>query len=538
MIFDSAPFSVDDSFEQVSGEEALGDGRDFSPAQSPGQSPLEPGSPPSHTYHTYHRYHIETQTTPDIVPLPPRFRVKVKKHRLIGMVLKELFTFKGNLPVAMSRPCVYGVFSRPVGGLAPREELCVGCLRCTVQYPDVVQIHPNPERQLLGDSFVKPEYVDTIQYEARTGRVPVRGAGYRGAFGGEGWDGLWTDMSEIVRPTRDGIHGREFISTAVDIGSLPAFLRFDDRGEIVGPLPTIMMTQVPFLFDVPATASIHPANAAGSRLVLRTQAGCKENAIQSESLFQIFSEAARQIETLVEVPIPAVVQLSLQGSHIVPLITPTTWNWLDRLSWSPCMIVLDGWDQEHYDALRHRFPGSIICVRVPMDTDILALVQQGVRVFHLTANYRGYVGDQFAIDLIRQAHQRLVDAGVREEVTLIGSGGLILAEHVPKAIICGLDAVALDVALAVALQANFKGECVDRETAPLSFPRLDRAWGVQRLKNLAASWRDQLLEILGAMGLREVRRLRGEIGRCMFQKDLEREVFGELGSVILSEPKP
>ena len=103
----------------------------------------------------------------------------------------------------------------------------------------------------------------------------------------------------------------------------------------------------------------------------------------------------------------------------------------------------------------------------------------------------------------------------------------------PKAIICGLDAVALDVALAVALQARFSGECLDRQTTSLSFQRLNTAWGVQRLKNLAASWRDQLLEILGAMGLREVRRLRGEIGRCMFQKDLEREVFGELGSVIL-----
>ena len=133
------------------------------------------------------------------------------------------------------------------------------------------------------------------------------------------------------------------------------------------------------------------------------------------------------------------------------------------------------------------------------------------------------------MDLILSAHQRLVDAGVREEVTLIGSGGIILAEHMPKAIICGLDAVALDVALAVALQAHFNGECLDQETASLSLPpHLNTTWGVQRLKNLAAAWRDQLLEILGAMGLREVRRLRGELGRCMFQKDLEREVFGEL----------
>ena len=54
---------------------------------------------------------------------------------------------------------------------------------------------------------------------------------------------------------------------------------------------------------------------------------------------------------------------------------------------------------------------------------------------------------------------------------------------------------------------------------------MDHDWAVQRLVNLSASWRDQLLEILGAMGLREVRRLRGEVGRCMFQTDLEREAF-------------
>lgn len=500
-ISNQGQFPSGHAFEQVSPVEAPGEGRDFSPAWPPDQSPLEARSPSSNIYH---RYHIETQTAPDIVPLPPRFRVKVKKHRLIGMVLKELLELKGNLPVALSRPCVYGVFSRPVGGLAPREELCVGCLRCTVQYPDMVQVYPNPERQHLGDSFVTPEYVDTILYEARTGRVPVRGAGYRGPFGGEGWDGLWTDMSEIVRPTRDGIHGREFISTAVDIGEKPAFLHFDERDEAVGPFPTVIATQVPFLFDVPASAN------------------------QAKTLVPILAEAARQVETLALVPVASAVELSLAGSHIVPVIGEASWSWLDRLSWSPRMVVLDGWDRTRFEALQRRFPSSILCIRVPMDTDILELVQQGARVFYLTANYRGHIGDRFVMDLVLQAHQRLVDAGVREEVTLIGGGGIILAEHVPKAIICGLDAVVLDLALAVALQARFSGESLDQETASFSFPRLNTTWGVQRLKNLAASWRDQLLEVLGAMGLREVRRLRGEIGRCLFQKDLELEVFGEL----------
>src|SRR6266480_2325435 len=482
--------SIEEPFEQLS------------PAQLPDRPASDTNSPSSSTFQ---RYHIETQTTSDIVPYPSRFRVKVKKHGLIGMLLKELFVYKGNFQVALSRPCVYGVFPSPVGGLAPREELCVGCLRCTVQYPNIVQIHPNPERQRLGDTFVKPEYVDTIMYEARDGRVPVRGAGYRGLFGGEGWDGLWTDMSEIVRPTRDGIHGREFISTTVDIGEKPAFLRFDEQGEVVSPVPRVITTQVPFLFDVPAYTD------------------------QSKLLLPILSEVARQIETLVVVPIASAVELFLAGQHVVPLVAPESLSRLDQLSWPPRMVMLDGWDQECYNTLRRRYPDTIACVRVPMDTNLVELAQQGVRVFHLTANYHGYIGDRFVMDLILRAHQSLVDAGVREEVTLIGSGGVILAEHVPKAIICGLDAVAVDVALAVALQARFSGECTDREMASLSFSRLNPDWGVQRLKNLAASWRDQLLEVMGAMGMREVRRLRGEIGRCMFQKDLEQEIFVRLG---------
>jgi glutamate synthase domain-containing protein 2 len=168
-----------------------------------------------------------------------------------------------------------------------------------------------------------------------------------------------------------------------------------------------------------------------------------------------------------------------------------------------------------------------------MDADLLPLFEQGARVFHLVADYHGRVGEAFVRDLLLAAHGRLVEAGVREEVTLLGSGGIVAAEHVPKALICGLDAVALDTAVWVALQARFDGECRDRESARLRLPsRFRESWGVQRLQNLLASWRDQLLEILGAMGLREVRRLRGEVGRAMFQADLEAEAFAGIAGFV------
>jgi hypothetical protein len=58
---------------------------------------------------------------------------------------------------------------------------------------------------------------------------------------------------------------------------------------------------------------------------------------------------------------------------------------------------------------------------------------------------------------------------------------------------------------------------------------VDPVWGAGRIRNLMAGWHNQLLEILGAMGIREVRRLRGEMGRAMFFEDLERNIFATLG---------
>ena len=53
-------------------------------------------------------------------------------------------------------------------------------------------------------------------------------------------------------------------------------------------------------------------------------------------------------------------------------------------------------------------------------------------------------------------------------------------------------------------------------------------YGIGRMTNLIAVWHDQLIEMMGAMGIREARRLRGETGRALFFEDLEEETFGRL----------
>ncbi len=462
--------------------------------------PVSPGA--------YRRYHIETAAAPDIVPWPTRFTVHVNKVGLAKHLVKEFIHYRGNLDIVLSRPCMYGVFSGPIGGFAPRPQHCVGCLRCTTQHADFVEIRHNLQRQKLGDSYFHFNHVNAVSYEAQNGSIPVKGAGYRGKFGGEGWDGMWTDMSEIVRPTRDGIHGREFISTVVDIGAKPNFLTFDAQGQPQGPTPQMFTIPLPMLFDAPPTA-------------VRTATTCRA-----------LAQAAQKVQTLLVLPIDELRQFDLTGPHIVPLVAPHKRHQVASLPFEPRLVEMATWDPALYDEIRFCYPEALVALRLPFaqTADLLRYHNLGVRVFHLVADYHGRDGNgRFVRTLIQEAHKTFVNAGIREEVTLLGSGGLVAAEHVPKAIIMGLDAVALDTPLLVAMQATFDGDFIHAADPHCTLStNLTVEWGAQRLQNLMAAWRDQLLEILGAMGLREVRRLRGEIGRALFQHELEAAAFADI----------
>src|SRR5208337_3789742 len=54
---------------------------------------------------------------------------------------------------------------------------------------------------------------------------------------------------EIVRPTRDGIHGREYISTSVDIGRKPPFLAVKGNRSMAGLLPLVSLP-MPLIIDL------------------------------------------------------------------------------------------------------------------------------------------------------------------------------------------------------------------------------------------------------------------------------------------------
>jgi hypothetical protein len=193
--------------------------------------------------------------------------------------------------------------------------------------------------------------------------------------------------------------------------------------------------------------------------------------------------------------------------------------------------------------LKGENPEQIVAIRLPAMPHsagrIVELVGQGAEVVHLVFDAHGresvesasngnHAPPRHARDVLRDVHRTLVKEGTRDLVTLVASGGIAQPEHVTKALLCGADLVAIDIPLLIALECRLCGECDRGEICPIALEDVDPAYAVRRIVNLVGAWHQQLIEMLGAMGIREVRRLRGETGRCMFFEDLERDTFGRL----------
>lgn len=434
----------------------------------------------------------------------------------------------------VKRGCVYGLYRDEADML--REEVgyldyvyqCKGCLNCVQNCTkNVLTRVVNPEFRRLGDSYYSPEIILSTWFQAETGRIPVSGAGYGGPFSGPGFDSMWTDMSEIVRPTRDGIHGREYISTSVDIGRKLPRLTFID-GQPTVAAPPLLETPLPVIFDaIP-------------------------NSWRRDPVVQSIVAAAAAVGTLAVVRRQDIVSETSVPGRVVPLLESNDAVAAAKDWDAPLLMIEDcAGIMAIQAALKRNHPQQIVAIRVPATPQAaeraVELAAAGAEVIHLvfdrhgrelplsTANRphpdalpKGEGGRRHVRDVLRDVHVTLVKQGIRDEVTLVASGGIALAEHVTKAIICGADLVAIDVPLLLALECRLCGQCERDLDCPIALDQIDREYAVHRIVNLIGAWHQQLIEMLGAMGIREVRRLRGETGRCMFFEDLERDTFGRL----------
>jgi glutamate synthase domain-containing protein 2 len=156
-----------------------------------------------------------------------------------------------------------------------------------------------------------------------------------------------------------------------------------------------------------------------------------------------------------------------------------------------------------------------------------------IEAVHLVADLNGNEinakNPRFMKDIIREVHGCLIKNEKRDEITLIAGGGIGLSEHVAKAIICGADLVSINLPLLIAIECRLCESCKPGNYCPAKLDtEIDLQYGVARMTNLIGAWHWQLVELMGAMGMREARRLRGDVGRAIFKDEIEEEIYGPI----------
>jgi len=167
-------------------------------------------------------------------------------------------------------------------------------------------------------------------------------------------------------------------------------------------------------------------------------------------------------------------------------------------------------------------------VSTPTDVDMVAVgsYYAGAHILHLDGSYGGtgaapdIAKKNIAMPIeyaIPKVHQSLISEGIRDQITLVASGGLRTAWDVAKAIALGADAVVTGTAELIALECVRCGNCESGRGCPRGIATTDvelsmaydSDWASQRLINLFHSWCVQLQRILWRLGMRSIRDLVG-----------------------------
>ena len=459
------------------------------------------------------KYHIHT------TPVPPRLP-RIGKFGIVDW--REDCSRCHN---CVKKACVYDRHRQEADYIRNLKDLddlffdCMGCFSCVQNCTKgLLCLTVNPVYEQLGNHYWTPAIILSTWLQAETGKVPVSGAGYKGKFYGPGFDTMWTDMSEIVRPTRDGIHGREYISTSVDIGRKPPLLSFEQDNLKTTP-PPLLSLPLPLIIDRrPDRYNVPEIEPALAETAART------------GLITIIDAERWPLEGI---------DHDRHLPHMAFLCGPESPAVPDDVLEKTRLVELKDHDDiiKSIQKIKEKHPELVVSIRIELDARgverAIALAEEPeVEVLHVVADLNGdEVGadnPRFVKDMTRDIHTTLIEKGTRDEITIMAGGGIALAEHMAKAIICGADLVTTNLPLMIALECHLCDACETDLACPAKLEKIDYDYSTGRLNNLVAAWHLQLIEVMGAMGMREARRLRGDVGRAMFYDEIEEEIFGKL----------
>ena len=488
----------------------------------------------------------------EVRPAPDRYRNPIGRYR----VRRSAACRSCGLCVEL---CPYGVHLKPEGygrTLRPRSHLCIGpsCAQadhyCIDRCPNqALSLTRDPTADAIGDPRWTSDLLLSTWRQAETGHGPEGGLEFQHGASGGGFDKL-----RFRFPEQPPVALKESeIDTGLDLNR-----RNDGRPRLHIDLP-IYGGGMSF-----GSVSIHVmvararAAAAWNTFTCTGEGGYPERLQPYDDhvitqvatgLFGVREETMQRVR-IVEFKYAQGAKPGLGGHLLGDKNTPDVARMRQAVvgnalfSPFPFHSVYSVEDhKKHLDWIKATNPRALVSVKVstPTDVDMVAVgsYYAGAHIIHLDGSYGGTgaapdiakkniaMPIEYAVPMV---HKFLVAEGIRDDVVLIASGGIRTAHDVLKSIALGADGVVIGTAELVALGCIRCGLCESGRGCARGIATTDRElmlqvdidWATQRLINLFAAWRQEIVGVLRQFGMRSVAELRGRID-CLYHMDYTKE---------------
>lgn len=436
------------------------------------------------------------------------------------------------------------------GLMVADESKCVNCHRCVALCPTrALKIKVN-DLEFKPNANWTSTAIKEIYKQAESGGVLLTGMGNPKPFPVY-WDKMLINASQVTNPSIDPL--REPMETGVILGRKPEKLEFDKGGNLTTEMPPQVKLTVPVMFSAMSFGSIsknvHEALArASTELGILYNTG--EGGLAQEfykygpnTIVQIASgrfgvhpdylNAGAMVEIKIGQGAKPGIGGHLPGEKVGEEVSKARMipQSSDAISPAPHHDIysIEDLAQLIYslkEATNYEKPVSVKIAAVHNAPAIASGIARAGADIITIDGFRGGTGaapsrvrDNVGIPIelaLAAVDQRLREESIRNNVSLVVAGSVRNSADIVKAIALGADAcyVASSALIAVGChmcQKCYTGKCnwgiaTQREDL---VKRLNPDVATERLINLISSWKHEIEEMLGGMGLNAIESLKG-----------------------------